>query len=277
MKIHVVVVHWNSPLKLVRTLLVFAERKHDCVEFYLIDNMSRSWNFLMAVAILKLLTARSCVIQRANVNREAGGYWHYINHCYDKSVDLVVFTQDELHQRGMRPKGVPKANDSARQPYYPEKYGVGGVSLLRCERWISENPLDEIGFGGRRCRFDVDYDQRFANEYWKARWQHLDLAWYDFFSGACFCVGREGVEAFRRLAEPTEADLANRQFAWMWERMWGTVLLAAGGKLVHYETQETDRVEEHSDDVRRDPQLVSKSRSRKLSDGTDVRRRTLKA
>jgi hypothetical protein len=274
MKAHIVVVHHNAALKLVRTYRAFRDRLDPDVTFVLIDQSSGRRSFLLASLITKWMTARSMVIQRPNEHREAGGYWHYINHVYDGTPDIIVFTQDELHQRGMRPKGVPKGHDTASRPFYPERYGSGGISLHKCLGLLSRNPLDTIGFGGRRCRNDVDFDPRFTTPHWRARWRHLDLAWYDFFSGACFCVGPRGMAAYRDLAEPTSEDLADPHFAWMWERMWGTVPAAAGGRLVHYETGTSDQVEEYSPDTRRNPDLVSQTVSQRLSGPLGVRRDT---
>jgi hypothetical protein len=272
MKAHVVIVHWNSPWHLARTLRVFKERTSPDVSFFLIDQSSKTHNLLLATCVLKALTARSFVIQRENRNREGGGYWHYIDRIYDGSPDVIVFTQEEFHQRGMRPKGVPRQNDTDECPYYPDYYGDEGVSLARCAEWLGVHPRDEIGFGGRRCRIDVDYDERFATPYWRQRWAHLDLAWFDFFSGACFCVGPEAISSLRSLAQPTRDDLNNPQFAWMWERMWGTVPAAAGGSLVHYETWENDRVEEFSPDTRKDQSRCSRSISQKLEGSLSVQR-----
>lgn len=264
MKADVVIVHWNAPLHLARTLLAFKERLESSVTFFLIDQSSNAYNLLLARFVLKRLTVNSLIIQRKNTNREAGGYWHYIEQ-FGAQSDIVVFTQEEIHQRGMRPKNVPRHNYTAGQPYYTEYYGINGISLRECYQWIRNNPYDQIGFGGRRYRAGIDYDKRFTTPYWIQRWEPLKLDWYDFFSGACFCVGPRIISSYLTLGRPTEADLTQRHFAWMWERMWGTIPLAVGGRLIHYKSKESNRIEEYSPDTIKNPSLANRSVTRYLA------------
>jgi hypothetical protein len=238
----VVLVHHNNPTALIRSCLAIRERGMPQVHFHLVDNESASKSFLLAVLFLKALTAKASFFRRPNINREAGGYWYFIDQIYDDSA-LVFFSQDELHQRGMRPKGVNKRFDTAELPYYTEHYGWGGVCLADCARWLRKAPLDQIGFGGRRCRHSTSSDKRFNSEHWTSRWKHLRLGYYDFFSGACFAMGPEGIKILRKYGQPSEDDLTDPFFPWMWERMWGTIPLFAGGELVHYASKEKWRID----------------------------------
>lgn len=238
----VVFVHHNNPSALVKSCLVFKERQYDGVRFFLIDNGSGLVRFLAASLIIKKLVRSAAIFRRQNKNREAGGYWYFIDELYDGE-SMVLFSQDELHQRGMRPKGVGQRFDTKALPYYPEYYGRGGLSLAECGEWLSSAPLDSIGFGGRRCRQSVHSDGRFTTDHWKERWAGMNLDYYDFFSGACFAVAPSGVRNFRKYGQPTKTDLEDPAFAWMWERMWGTIPLFAGGDLVHYGTKDKSRVD----------------------------------
>lgn len=234
--------HYNNPIALIKSCLAIKERQQSSVKFFLIDNESRLANFLFAIIILKLLVCNVSFLRRQNKNREAGGYWYFINEVYEGD-SMVLFSQDELHQKGMRPKGVKSRFDTDTFPYYPEYYGCSGISLAECGEWLSRAPLDAIGFGGRRCRQSVDSDTRFNTNHWKQRWSRMNLNYYDFFSGACFAVSPKSIENYKKYGEPSASDLGNLAFAWMWERMWGTIPLFAGGELVHYGTKDRWRID----------------------------------
>jgi len=70
------------------------------------------------------------------------------------------------------------------------------------------------------------------------------LEWYDFFSGACFCVHSSMLDHYIRIGKPNEKDLEHL-FPWMWERMWGTIPLYLGGRLIHYKDWRWNRIEEY--------------------------------
>lgn len=244
-EIHVVIVYHNKSKDLSETLDLFKERKQNDVRFYLIDNGSTEEEALRAKEILDSKVSQFEYIQRENKNREAGGYWYYILNIYNPSnAEVVLFCQDEFHQRGKRPSNVPRSCDMSWRPFYPDYYGRDGISLYKSRAWLEKYQKDSIGFGGRRFRENIDFDHRWS-DYWNNRWEKLGLEWYDFFSGACFCVHSSMLDHYIQITKPNEEDLEHQYFPWMWERMWGTIPLYLGGSLIHYKDWRRNRIEEY--------------------------------
>mgnify|MGYP006282099799 FL=1 len=245
MNIHIVVCHHNNPNKLKETISTFSDIQSSYTTTYLIDNRSRHEDLKSAVSVFDLAGIPYELIRRENQNREAGAYWHYILSEFPKfdeisRPDVVLFTQEELHQFPMAPKG---RESSAENPFYPHHYGPGGIELQRIAEYLIENHKDQVGFGGRIECSHRYFDRRWRFGYWRERWKALKFSHYRFFSGACFAVHQSMLEIYRELAEPSATDFNDPYFPWMWERMWGTIPYVAGGRLVHYKDfSETVRI-----------------------------------
>ncbi len=244
-EIHVVIVYHNKSKDLPETLDIFKERRQNDVRFYLIDNGSTKEEALTAQRVLASKVSQFEYVKRENKNREAGGYWHYILNIRNESnAEVILFCQDEFHQRGKRPSNVSRSHDTLWRPYYPNYYGPDGISLYKCRSWLEEYPNDSVGFGGRRFRENIDFDPRWR-DYWNNRWEKLGLEWYDFSSGACFCIHSSMLDHYMRISKPNKKDLDHPYFPWMWERMWGTIPLYLGGRLIHYKDWRWNRIEEY--------------------------------
>lgn len=244
-KIDIVLVYYNKSNQLVETLKIFQERNHDDVRFYLIDNGSTKREGERAKDILTSEIKHFKYIKREDTGRDAGGFWHYILNLYKQNdIDMVLFGHIEFHQRGMHPINVSERNDTKDLPFYPDYHGLDGVSLYKCRDWLGKHCDDCIGFGGRRFRENIDFDPRWKT-YWNERWHNLKLEWYDFFSGACFCVHSDMIKHYIEIGKPNSNDISNQYFPWMWERMWGTIPAYAGGKLIHYNDWSWNRIEEY--------------------------------
>ena len=191
--------------------------------------------------MLKAIVESKCenyeIIQRENLNREAGAFWFYINNIFSKldfndRPSSILFTQEEIHQFPMAPKGRKSDSDN---PFYPHSYPKGSVSLKRVCDYLEKNRLDQVGFGGRIEREYKRYDSRWRFGYWQKRWSELNIDSFIFFSGACFAVSVDLLIEYSERVKPTKKDLENPNFPWVWERMWGTVPYLLGGRLVHYD------------------------------------------
>lgn len=240
-KIDIVICHWNNPESLKFTIKNFRQRHEDWVHFFVIDNSSEVENYKLADEILKNNTRNGNLIRRQNSNKEAGAYWHYLNKNFvTESPGVVLFTQEELHQYPMVPKGRISREES---PFYPDQYGIDGICLDRIYKYLMKNEKDQIGFGRHIVKEKLYLDKRWRFGHWNKRWKSLRLPEYKFFSGACFAINSKMANIIIEQVKPTEEDLANEYFAWMWERMWGTIPYINGGELVHYSDFKRDIME----------------------------------
>ena len=136
-KIDVVIAHYNNPHKLDYTLKLFKERESEHCKFYLIDNSSAEGNVEKCFSVLSKNVSNFEIIQRENKNKEAGAYWYYIENC-SLAEETIVFTQEELHEFPMAPKGKVSTE---KNPFYPHFYGENGISLNSCNERLLQNPF----------------------------------------------------------------------------------------------------------------------------------------
>lgn len=236
----VVIAHHNRPISLIGTLLRFSYLSRTRAEFVIIDNGSRRFYRAAAVFVGRLLTRHFKVILRENRGREAGAYWHYLRLTAEPS-PVVLFIQDQIHRRGLTPSNVGRRNmsfNTREMPFYPGVLRFGSLDIIRVEKLLSINPNGLVGFGGKRCAHGVEADSRFLAPPFSCSTRALRLAYFDFFSGACFAVTDIGFN-FLKAHEETGVQESETFYPHYWERLWGSLFVKAGFELVDYHSGET--------------------------------------
>ena len=99
-----VVAHWNNPKALKSTLSYLCVGPNLDFRIVLIDNGSKPELLEEAIKHIKKTGFNYLLMQRDNTNREAGAYWHYILNNHGNYADIILFTQEELHQKVWFPK-----------------------------------------------------------------------------------------------------------------------------------------------------------------------------
>lgn len=236
----VIIAHFNNPVGLWFTLTRFSLYSRLKATFWLIDNSSSIFNRRLAHLVLRLLTKSNKLIVRENVGREAGAYWRGIE---ELSADgnrsqVVVFTQDRIHQKGDLPKGVRKYFSPVTNrnfPYYPSSIGLGEICFSRLTRVLNLFPGAHIGFGGKRCAHGLSADERFLGDPWVEVVQSTQVSYFDYFSGACFAVDQLGLGRLRQI-DKANKGLSEENYAFLWERLWGSVFSNFDQELIDYST-----------------------------------------
>ena len=140
-------------------------------------------------------------------------------------IDYVFFSQEEIHETGMAPKG----KEHLKETFYPESYDY--LNVLSLTSFLSHG-FDIYAIGGR-----VEQESIFWNKRWYCHWPVLKwygdfniFKGYTFVSGACFLASSTYVKKLSTLSSKALEDSDWKWFAWYWERMWGTIAEAHGGK-----------------------------------------------
>ena len=237
----VVIAFHNRPLALWWTLMRFSARGRLGARFVIIDNGSSLINSILAKFVAWLSLASWSLERRPNSGREAGAYWHAIRSCALNS-DGIVFIQDQIHRRGTVPSGVPKffsPYNSRFHPYYSGRLRTGEFDLVQLNKVLMLYPDGLIGLGGRRCAHGIEADARFTTGPWPAKTNSLGAEYFDFFSGACFAVGRSGL-ALLESHESLADNETEKWFAHYWERAWGTIFTASSRPLIDFHSSDPD-------------------------------------
>ena len=99
-RIDVVICHWNNLDNLLKSI----RKLEGYGRLIVIDNGSK----VEVQEKLKELSLKEDfdLYFRENKGREAGAYWFYITEIFDfNDTDYVFFSQEEIHETGMAPKG----------------------------------------------------------------------------------------------------------------------------------------------------------------------------
>ena len=150
--------------------------------------------------------------------------------------------------------------------FYKDDYSVEKLDIQRIADYLIENPLNQVGLGGRKCFFCASEDKRFNNGHWGAYLAKHQIKNYDFFSGACFAISSKMCSLLKQNFTPSESDFCEPVFAWFWERMWGVCIRKLGGNLVHYRDFTSNVYESFSERNKMYPEYTIRSVSTKLND-----------
>lgn len=293
MKFDFVVAHWNNPNALKKTLSYLCVDRDLDFRIVLVDNGSEPYLLEESIRHIESAGFNYLLMQRSNTNREAGAYWHYILNLPENYADIILFTQEELHQKGMVPKNlktekiydlvnnrfrfrlgfikevikhiinIPKVYEYGY--FYKDDYSVNKLNIIRIADYLSKNPSNQVGLGGRKCFFCASEDKRFNHGHWGAYLAKHQIKNYDFFSGACFAISSNMCSLVKDNFTPSESDFKDPVFAWFWERMWGVCIRKLGGQLVHYRDFSSDVYESFSSRNKINPEYSIRSVSTKIN------------
>lgn len=240
----VVIAFHNRPFALLLTLTRFSFYSRLTSTFWLMDNGSSIANRWLATLVMSSLVGSFKTVRRNNSGREAGAYWAAIQKIAQHRIPVkaIVFTQDKIHRRGVLPQnvvGLFSPINNRRFPYYPAQIRMSGICFSRLQKIWQLFPGAQIGFGGKRCAHGLRADARFVSNQWEQVVSEMDLEFFDYFSGACFAVDKEGLDLLSSLSPHLELE-STEHFAHLWERLWGSVFSSKGFELVDYSSLDRD-------------------------------------